>query len=213
MGFRDDILRGVRLFAITFAGILLCVFAYRMLRPPYQSQNTSQEVLAPPQAPPAPPETAADVDPPADASTEPHGLVVPPPPPVGGAAAPARRVVARPRTQDVPPPPPVVRANRAPAPPKRAFESTVVGGALPSTPGDTSVESTSPTSSNGVGYKSLIEANANRPQEQVQPVTPAASDEPAEKPAKGNRFFRAVGKIFRGGKKEPPATALRPNQE
>lgn len=213
MGFRDDILRGVRLFAITFAGILLCVFAYRMLRPPHQSQNTSQEVPAPPQAPPAPQETVADVDPPADSSPEPHGLVVPPPPPVGAAPAPARRVVARPRTAEVPPPPPVVRANRAPATPKRAFESTEVGGALPSAPGDTAAEATPPTNSNGVGYKSLIEANANRPQEQAQPVPQAASDEPAEKPAKGNRFFRAVGKIFRGGKKEPPPSALRPNPE
>lgn len=62
----------------------------------------------------------------------------------------------------------------------------------------------------GVGYKSLIEANANRVQNPQ--MTPTPSSEPLEQPAKGNRFFRAVGKIFKGPKKDGSPLALQPNQ-
>jgi len=55
-----------------------------------------------------------------------------------------------------------------------------------------------------VGYKSLIEANPIRvPVENRVPAEQAATapdDDPSDKAAKGNRFFKAVGKIFHPAK-------------
>jgi hypothetical protein len=79
----------------------------------------------------------------------------------------------------------------------------------------------------GVGYKSLIEANANRPP--LNPRTPAPVEETveetvekpaekpverpqAEKPQKGNRFVRAIGKILHPGQKETAPLTLQPEQ-
>jgi hypothetical protein len=79
----------------------------------------------------------------------------------------------------------------------------------------------------GVGYKSLIEANANRPP--LNPSTPAPVEETveetvekpaekpvekpqAEKPQKGNRFVRAIGKILHSGQKETAPLMLQPEQ-
>jgi hypothetical protein len=63
----------------------------------------------------------------------------------------------------------------------------------------------------GVGYKSLIEANSNKAPA-IQASTPAPPDEDVEKPAKGNRFFRAIGKIFRSDKKDPVPLTIQPKQ-
>jgi hypothetical protein len=209
--FRDDILRGVRLFAIAFAGILLCVAAYRMLRSPFEAQGSQSELVAP-AAPPAARETATEATPASEAASESHPLVVPPPPPVGGEPPPppVRRVV-RPRPQAEPGAPPVVGAKSAPVPSGKEFESAAVGGALAAAPGDQPSESAPVAGKKGVGYKSLLEAGANRVPE--EPIVQSPADEPAEKPAKGNRFFKAVGKIFHpGGKKETAPSALEPKQ-
>jgi hypothetical protein len=64
-----------------------------------------------------------------------------------------------------------------------------------------------------VGYKSLIEADPNRPVVDLSQQTTPADGEP-EKSAKGNRFFRAVGKMFHpAAKKEPAPVLLQPNQQ
>jgi hypothetical protein len=105
----------------------------------------------------------------------------------------------------------VVRAKRAPAPSGREFESSALGGALPAAPGDEPSNSAPVPGKKGVGYKSLLEANANRAPE--EPTVQSPAEESAEKPAKGNRFFKAVGKIFHpGGKKETAPSALEPKQ-
>ncbi len=205
MRFRDDILRGVRLFAIAFAGILLCVAAYRMLRSPFEAQGPQSGLVAP-DAPPPAQETAAEAAP-----EEPHPLVVPPPPPVGGIPPPpppVRRVV-RPRPQAVTSAPPAVRANSAPTPSGKEFESSALGGVLPAAPGDQPSDSTPVAGKKGVGYQSLLEANANRLPE--KPVVQAPADEAMPEKPKGNRFFKAVGKIIHpGAKKEAAPSALQP---
>jgi hypothetical protein len=206
-GLREDILRGVRLFAIVFAAILVCVAAYRILRPPLEA--ASAPPAASEVAPPSP-EPAADAAPASAAEAEAHPLVVPEPPPVGGTPV---RKVARPKNladPGVPPPPPVapVRARRA-APSGKEFESSETV-ALPAAPVEDSAEAKPLTPRQAVGYKSLIEANKNRPP--AEEAAPAPAEDSKEKPAKGNRFFRAVGKIFHPGKKETTPLALQPNQ-
>ena len=208
MQFRDDILRGVRLGLIAFAAILIGVWAYRMLRPPADVQGAAQL-----EAPPAP-EVQPSQDPAPDAApmveaSESHGLMVPPPPPVAGKEHVAK--VSRPRV-DVPPPPPpaapvAVRTRKAPTPSGREFE-TAEPGVLPVSPSEESADSSGAAPKTGVGYKSLLEADPNRAQ-----IDPSLLGQPeAEKP-KGNRFFRAVGKIFRpGGKKETGPLTLQPKQ-
>jgi len=91
---------------------------------------------------------------------------------------------------------------------------------------ESSIASPVPTKK-GVGYKSLIEANANRPS--LNPGTPAPVEEPVEetvekpaekpverpqveKPQKGNRFVRAIGKILHPGQKETAPLTLQPEQ-
>lgn len=210
MRFREDILRGVRLFAIVFAAVLVCVAAYRIVRAPSDVQgaalDSTEEAVQPP-----PEQPASDAAPVSETSSEVHPLVVPEPPPVGGPVA--RPRVTRLRDPGVPPPPPaaapVVRARRAP-PSGKEFEasSTVT---LPAAPVEESPEAQPVPPKQAVGYKSLIEANANRP---VEPVAPPVADETTEAPAKGNRFFKAIGKIFRpGGKKESEPSTLQPRQQ
>jgi hypothetical protein len=205
VAFRNDILRGVRLFLIAFSVVLIGVWIYRMLRAPADVQG-AENVPAVYEA--AQPEQPAPADAASQAPSEPHGLAVPPPPPVGG-KRPAK--VASPR-YDVPPPPPLqARAGRAAAPSGREFEASEVG-ALPAAPTVESPDASEVPASKGVGYKSLLEANSNRPVLDLGAPSPA--EEPAEKPQKGNRFFRAIGKIFHpGGQKETttPLT-LQPKQ-
>jgi hypothetical protein len=212
--FREDILRGVRLFAIVFAAILVCVAAYRIVRAPSDVPLAAPDGSTASEAQPSPNPEPAPVSP---GSAEVHPLVVPEPPPVGG--APVRTRVTRPqRDMGVPPPPPpvaapVVHARRPPAPSGKEFEASGIV-ALPAAPVDESPEAKPLTPKQVVGYKSLIEANANRPVEPVAPaVSPAAADDSSETQAKGNRFFRAIGKIFRpGGKKDTEPTTLQPKQ-
>jgi hypothetical protein len=204
--FRDDILRGVRLFAIVFAGILLCVAAYRIQRAPSGVEGAAKSETAQP-----PEEPSSDAAPVSEAS-EAHPLVVPEPPPVPG--APVVHKVIRPRDPGVPPPPPiapVVHARRAPAPTGREFESSEAV-ALPAAPVEDASEARPVPPKQPVGYKSLIEANANRPP--VEPAAPAPAAEPGEAPAKGNRFLRAVGKIFHPSpKKDTTQLTLKPEQQ
>jgi hypothetical protein len=118
--------------------------------------------------------------------------------------------VVRPRTQAEPSAPPIVHAHSAPAPSGKEFESSALGGVLPAAPGDQPPDSAPVPGKKGVGYQSLLEANANRLPE--KPVVQAPADEATpEKPAKGNRFFKAVGKILHpGAKKEAAPSALQP---
>lgn len=216
MPFRDDILRGIRLFAIVFAGVLICVAAYRILRSPNEgapATNNGESVPLPVAPTAAPSSNAAPIA--QDSSgppSEQHGLVVPPPPPMEGSPAPTRTI--RSRASGVPPPPPLaMRASRAAASSKpalsgREFESPEIG-AFPAGPIEESPDSSPAAAKGGVGYKSLIEANASHPV--VDPLAEAPAEESADTPAKGNRFFKAVGKIFRpGGKKETPPFTLHP---
>jgi hypothetical protein len=210
--FREDILRGVRLFAIVFAAILVCVAAYQAFRSPADVQGAPPDAIsgAVPEPSPQPSHEAA---PDSATASEGHPLVVPEPPPVGGTSgvAAVRNRVPRPKDPGVPPPPPpvapVVRAHRAPAPSGREFE-TSEPVALPVAPVEEAAEPKPLTPKQAVGYKSLIEANPIR-----VPVEPAATAPPDEdssdKSAKGNRFFKAVGKIFRPAK-DP--TTVQPKQ-
>jgi hypothetical protein len=94
-------------------------------------------------------------------------------------------------------------------------------GVLPAAPREESSNASPVPAKQGVGYKSLIEANANRPL--VNPGTPAPVEETVEKPAekpvekpqaekpqKGNRFVRGIGKIFHPGQKETAPLTLQP---
>jgi hypothetical protein len=102
-----------------------------------------------------------------------------------------------------------MKARRAPAPSGRELEptETVV---LPARPSEEATEAKPLSPRQGVGYKSLLEANPRTLPE--EPAAPSAADEPSDKP-KGNRFLRAVGKIFHpGAKKETTPSGLRPKQ-
>jgi hypothetical protein len=198
---REDILRGVRLFAIVFAAILVCVAAYRILHPAADVQGAApatSEAVPTPEATPV-------------AETEPelHPLVVPEPPPVPG--TPVRARLAHPKVKDsgVPPPPPLAASSRSrQTPTQREFESPE---AVPvaSAPVEESPEAKPLTPQQAVGYKSLIDANPTRPSLDASAVP---AEEPAAKP-KGNRFLRAVGKIFHpGAKKETMPLTLQPKQ-
>ncbi len=201
MRFREDILRGVRLFAIVFAAILLCVAAYRVLRAS-DVQGAAPEEPSAEAMQPSPEPSPAPIS---EAVSEVHPLVVPEPPPVGGTA----RRPAGPRNLEVPPPPPTVaRAHRAPVPSGKEFESSNTV-ALPVAPVEDAPVAKPFSPSERVGYKSLIEANKNRPPVEIS-APPA--DDYVEPPAKGNRFFRAIGKIFRPGKKDDEPSALQPKQ-
>lgn len=203
MLFRSDILRGVRLFFIAFAAILLCLLAYQLLRPSAEAQGTTQAAAASEQSGPAQEDAAAEQ------SSEPRPLVVPPPPPVAGeapAAAPPVKV-PRPRRVDssVPPPPPiapVVRVSRPtpPTPSPREFEAPEVGSPKPPAP-VTVTETTPAPEQNGVGYKSLLDADPNRPPAEAAVQPAPTTQEPAKKPD-GNRIKRGLGRIFRVGKKD-----------
>ena len=212
MRFREDILRGIRLFAIVFAAILVCVAAYRMLRAPADLQDPPQESAAASGAAQPPPGPSTDA-PVSEAAPDVHPLIVPEPPPVPG--APVEKPVTHPRDlhardphprdQGVPPPPPtsiapVIRAHRASAPSGSEFAPSgpVVS---PAAPVEDSPEAKPAPPGGPVGYKSLIEANPNRAP--AEPVAAPASDDAGEKTAKGKRFFKAIGKIFHvGGKKD-----------
>jgi hypothetical protein len=211
--FRNDILRGVRLFLIAFAAILIVIWAYRMLRPSYDVQGSGQ--LDAPAAPPAQEasqqDTPADAAPVADASSEPHGLMVPPPPPVAGAKV---AKVVRPKVGVPPPPPPpapavTARARRAVAPSGKEFE-TAEPVVLLAAPAEESADAAASAPKKGVGYKSLLEADPKRVA--LDPSLTPQQEQTEEKP-KGNRFLRAVGKIFHpSGKKETVPLTLQPKQ-
>jgi hypothetical protein len=198
---RSDILRGVRLFLIAFAAILLGYLAYQMVRPTAEAQGDQQDTTHAAESQPA---AAPGASSPADSPTEPHPLVVPPPPAVPG-ATPNRAIpvkVARKADAIVPPPPPL-----------RASQPTKTNQALTGrefeTPGVTPVpivKSTEETpqanpvpSKAAVGYKSLLEANPNRP-----PAQPIQAENAPEEPrkAEGNRLVRGLGRLF-GAKPKP----------
>ena len=212
MRFRDDILRGVRLFLIIFAGVLSCVAVYRMMHGPADVQGATPEDT---QAAPV----AAQTAPAAEATSETHGLVVPEPPPAPGekpkvtVKAPVKQAARFDSLVPPPPAPAAAHVKHVATPSPRAFEtSTPI--ALPAAPVEESSNAAPPAPENKVGYKSLIEADANR-----VPVEPAAlpaavqaTDQPDEKP-KGNRFFKAVGKILHpNGKKESAPQSLQPQK-
>ena len=218
MQFRDDILRGIRLFLIVFAVVLTCVAGYRMLHTPADAQ------IAAPQDPGADPagsqtaaqpqQTAPESDPVANTSSEqPHGLIVPPPPPVAGEQRPVTRV-SRPKGagNSVPPPPPMpvaARSKRAVTPAAGEFE-TAEPGTLPAAPVEETTEAAPAAPQKGVGYKSLIDVDPNRAA--IEPPHPAAG-QPDDKP-KGNRFTRALGKVFHpGAKKETTPQGLQPEKQ
>ena len=209
---REDILRGVRLFAIVFAAILVGVAAYRMLRAPSDVQGAAPDAPAAetvqPSTEPAPGETAS-----AETASQAHPLVVPEPPPTAP-TAPARNRTARSNDPGVPPPPrpaaPAVHTRKAAAPAGKEFEASDTV-ALPAGPVEEVTDSKPLTPKQVVGYKSLIEANATRPP--PDPTQQPVPDESTEQQAKGNRFFRAIGKIFHpAAKKEPEPTPLQPKQ-
>jgi hypothetical protein len=209
--FREDILRGVRLFAIVFAAVLVCVAGYRMLRAPSDVQGAPPDAI--PEAVQSAPEPSPDAAPASETASETHPLVVPEPPPVEGKPV-ATRVV-RPKDQEVPPPPPIganpVRARRAAVPSGREFESSDAV-ALPAAPAEDPVEAKPSAPNQTVGYKSLIEADPNKPPAQPTVSAPAAA-ETGDPAAKGNRFFKAVGKIFHpSGKKDTEPSTLQPKQ-
>ncbi len=195
MPFRSDILRGVRLFLIAFAAILLCLLAYQVLRPTAAAQSAPQAAAAPVQNAPAAEEAP---------SPEPHPLVVPPPPPVVGEApaAPLPVKVSRPRRVDtsVPPPPPVAparssrTASRAPEPREYPAPGPGTSSAPPAVP------EASPAPG-GVGYKSLMEADPNQPPAEAAPQPSSTPPEPVRKP-EGNRIKRGLGRILRLGRKD-----------
>jgi hypothetical protein len=102
----------------------------------------------------------------------------------------------------------VVRARR-PAPSGKEFEASEMVK-LPAAPVESSPETKPMTPQEKVGYKSLIEVTKNRPAVALS-VPPA--DDYVVAPEKGNRFFKAIGKIFHpGGKKETEPSALQPKQ-
>jgi hypothetical protein len=207
--FREDILRGVRLFAIVFAAILVCVAAYQAVRTPADVQSAPPDAI--PEAAQPSPAPSTEAAPVSAAASEVHPLVVPEPPPVAG--TPVRNRVVRPKDPGVPPPPPiaptVVRAHRATTPSGGEFE-TSGPVPLPVAPVEESSEPKPVTPKQAVGYKSLIEANPNRVPVEPVAAAPAPADDSSDKAAKGNRFFRAVGKIFRPAK--DPSSTLQPKQ-
>jgi hypothetical protein len=210
VSFRDDILRGVRLFLIAFGAILFGYCAYQMLRPTAEAQGAPQDAAPAPQ--PAQPASS----PAAEAISEPRPLIVPEPPPAAGAAAPkpppVRTVAKKNNGPDVPPPPPLVRATRAPAISGRDFETPTAGPAPHPTTEVATEANPAPTKAT-VGYKSLIEANPNRPAPVVELApAPAPLADSADKP-KGNRFARAIGRIFKGGKKDADPLTLQPKPQ
>ena len=220
MAFRDDILRGVRLFLIAFATILITLTVYRLLRGPSDMRRASapaevpNQTAAAPEAPPPDQNPSPETAPKAEPTAETHGLVVPPPPPAGGTTP----RVSRPRSVGVAPPPVARRAAASlrPAASGKDFESSEAGS-LPSASVEESPDGSPVPAKNGVGYKSLIDANANRsPEEPVaqEAAGEATAGDAAGKPAKGNRFFHAVGKIFHpGSKKETTPMTLQPKPE
>ena len=203
MALRSDILRGVRLFLIVFATILLGYLAYQMVRPAAEAQGDQQDTTRAVESQPSPAPGASS---PTDAAREQHPLVVPPPPAVPGAtpnrAAPLK--VARKADAIMPPPPPL----RASQPTKTTQALT---GREFETPGMTPVPVVKSTeeasqanpvpSKATVGYKSLLEANPNRPPAQPIQAEYPSPEEP--KKAEGNRLVRGLGRLFGAKKKEP----------
>jgi hypothetical protein len=202
--FRDDILRGVRLFAIVFALILVAVWVYRMIRAQSDVRGASPDVSAAPET--AQPIVQIAPAPPPDSET--HGLSVPPPPPAPGEHAPR---IARPRVA-AKPAGAVASTNRAPAPVGRDFESSQPS-ALRGAPVVKSLDADPVPAKTEVGYKSLLETNTNRVIV-VVPQAQAPAQESSEKPAKGNRFLKGVGKILHAGSKKEtmPLTLRDPKQ-
>jgi hypothetical protein len=204
--FRTDILRGIRLAAIAFAVVLIGVAAYRMLHSTAEAQTgpeiptpaieskAAEPAPAPVQAPPVP-----------DTST-----FVPPPPPLAG------RTGSPSRKASVSTPHPATRQAAAKQPGSTTHPSRATTSAeeRPETPlGESAAVETpalpSPAGSR-VGYKSLLESqpkNEGRP-----PAEEPADVAPPTTEKRGKRVVKALGRFFRGGKKEP-ATASKPPLE
>jgi hypothetical protein len=68
-----------------------------------------------------------------------------------------------------------------------------------SAPVEVSSEAKPLTPKQAVGYKSLMEATANRPPD---PTAVPIEEETVAKARKGNRFLRALGRIFHPGGKQ-----------
>ncbi len=184
MLFRSDVVRGVRLFLMLFAAALIAYLAYEVWHPAVEAQVGSAEETPAPQPSATPP-------------VEPHPLTVPPPPPVG-ASDHAPKVVRATAAHDVPDPPPpgpAVRPAR-PTPSGRDFEAPALGSAPAASPQVAIIEESPAPAKDGIGYKSLLEADPNKPAAEVPP-SPAAP-EPARSEGKG--FFHAIGRFFKGKK-------------
>jgi hypothetical protein len=210
LAFRDDILRGVRLFLIAFSVVLVGVWVYRMTHPPSDVQGAENpppltEIAAPDQ------QHGSEADPVASTSSEAHGLVVPPPPPVANARP--TKMPPRKQIDEVPPPPPlpVARAIQPPKPVGREFEASEVS-TMPAAPREESAQNAPAPEKKAVGYKSLLEVNANR-----MPADPAGQyrspDEGADQPKKSNGFLRALGKFFHPSPKETMPLTLQPKPQ
>jgi hypothetical protein len=115
-------------------------------------------------------------------ASEPKGLSVPPPPPVGGVApkrTPRPKVVA---VQEAKGPAPVVVKDEVP------IETLTSPSAAP-----VEERAETPAPRKGVGYKSLIEANS---QSAAPVIKKPPEDDDTKQERKGNRFTRAVGRLF-----------------
>jgi len=183
-----------------------------MFKAPSDVEGATQP--APTAAPPSQ-DAVAGATPASETDSEVHPLIVPEAPPVPG--APVTKVVkkvVRARVEDpgVPPPPPLARTRKASGPSGREFEPNDI--APPVAPPDAGTEANPPATKQGIGYKSLIEADSNRPPAEAASPAPAPVEETSEKPAKGNRFFRAVGKIFHPApKKDTTQLTLQPKDQ
>jgi len=166
-----------------FAAALIAYLAYELWHPAVEAQVGSPEATP-----------AQDVSTTEPETTEPHPLTVPPPPPVG-AANHAPKAVRATASNEVPPPrPPAPRPVR-PTPSGRDFETPALNSAPAVSPQVTSEENPAPAK-DGIGYKSLLEADPNKPAAEVPP-SPAAP-EPAKSEGKG--FFHSIGRFFKGKK-------------
>ena len=192
MALRSDILRGVRFFLIAFAAILLGYLAYQIVRPTAEAKGDQQDTTH-----------AVEPKPVAVSPAEPHPLVVPPPPAAPG-ATPNRAIpfkVRRKLDAGVPPPPPL----RASQPTKttqaltgREFETPGVTPVRVVKSAEESSKVNPVPSKGGVGYKSLLEANPNRPP--AQPIQAEYPPMEAPRKAEGNKLIRGLGRLF-GAKK------------
>jgi predicted alpha/beta superfamily hydrolase len=69
-------------------------------------------------------------------------------------------------------------------------------GSTPAPAPQAATDENPPPAKNGIGYKSLLEADPNKPAAEVPP-SPAAPEPPK---AEGKGFFHSIGRFFKGKK-------------